>query len=91
MKLEAASSEAGKRRNFFSNRNRSLEHGPRSDKKIENSEQFSKCIQKARREHGGKRLGWHRDGNQPVAGPTTWVIGCKSTRNKNRTGKMDNR
>jgi hypothetical protein len=26
-------------------------------------------VQKAQREHGGKRLGWHRDGNQPVAGP----------------------
>jgi hypothetical protein len=47
-------------------------------------------IQKAQREHGGKRLGWHRDGNQPVAGPhpdldtsyETWVIRCKSTRNK---------
>ncbi len=56
--------------NSFQNayRRHGLKHGPRSDKKIENSEQFSKCIQKARREHGGKRLGWHRDGNQPVAG-----------------------
>jgi hypothetical protein len=25
--------------------------------------------QKAQREHGGNRLGWHRYGNQPVAGP----------------------
>ncbi len=24
---------------------------------------------KAHREHGGTRLGWHRDENQPVAGP----------------------
>ncbi len=23
----------------------------------------------AQREHGGKRLGWHRDGSQPVAEP----------------------
>jgi hypothetical protein len=34
-----------------------------------NSEQFKKCIQNAQREHGGKRLGWQRDGNQPVTGP----------------------
>ncbi len=41
----------------------SLEHGPwRSDKKIKNSVQFQKCIQKVQRGHGGKRLGWHRGG-----------------------------
>ncbi len=47
----------------------SLEHGPWSDKKIKNSEQFQKCIQKAKRGHGGKRLGRHRDENRPVAEP----------------------
>jgi hypothetical protein len=42
----------------------------RLQKKIKNSEQlFQKCIQKAQRGHGGKRLGWHRYGNQPVMGP----------------------
>ncbi len=48
---------------------RSLEHGHWSDKKIKNSEQFQKYIQIAQRGHGGKRLGRHRNGNQPVAGP----------------------
>jgi hypothetical protein len=77
-----------------------LEHGPRSDKKIKNSEQFLKCLQKAQREHGGKRLGWHRDGNQPVAGPHpdpdtsyetlhgSWDVNLQETRNTNRTEKL---
>ncbi len=31
-----------------------MEHGPRNDKKIKNSEQFQKCTQKAQRGHDGK-------------------------------------
>jgi hypothetical protein len=61
--------EVQKKTFFLEQSGGSLEHGTWRDKKIENSEQFQKCIQKAQRGHGGKRLGWHRDGDQPVAGP----------------------
>jgi hypothetical protein len=40
-KFEAASSEAGNKKKFILKQScRSLEHGPRSDIKIKNSEQF---------------------------------------------------
>jgi hypothetical protein len=42
---------------------------PVGHKKIENSEQFQKCIQKPQRENGGERLGRQREGYQPTAGP----------------------
>jgi hypothetical protein len=55
---------------------------------VKNSEQFQKCIQKAQRRHGGKRLGWHRDenhsGSRDILRDPTWVIGRKSTRTRNR-------
>ena len=50
---------------------------------VKNSEQFQKCIQKAQRRHGGKRLGWHRDenhsGSRDILRDPSWAIGRKST------------
>jgi hypothetical protein len=52
---------------------------------------WSNAYGRTQREHGGKRLGWHRDGNQPVADPDPDIsyetlrvsfIGRKSTRYK---------
>ncbi len=49
-KLEAAASEARNKKKFLLIQScRSLEHGPRSDKKIKNSEQFFKCIHTERK------------------------------------------
>jgi hypothetical protein len=49
---------------------RRLEHGPGVIKRYKKHiEEFQKSIQKAQRGHGGKHLGWHRDRNQPGAGP----------------------
>jgi hypothetical protein len=69
-KLEATSCETGNKEKFLLKQScRSLELDPGGHKKIENSEQLQKCIQKPQRENGGERLGRQREGYQPTAGP----------------------
>jgi hypothetical protein len=67
---ESTSSEIGNEEEFLLKQScGSLEHNPGRHKKIEDSEQFQKRIQKPQREYGGERLGRPREGNQPSAGP----------------------
>ncbi len=64
--IEAAGSRAGNKKKIFSSR--VMVPGESGVIKWAVSSFKNKCIQKAQRGYGGKRLGWHRDGNQPVEG-----------------------